>query len=69
MNVLEAILRAPDPRLGISAYHDMPYAICRYDPLDEFALRAGSHAAPHASRADRQARDRDLARGVHELRA
>ena len=39
MNVLEAILRAPDPRLGISAYHDMPYAICRYDPEDEFALR------------------------------
>lgn len=33
------ILIAPDPRPAISAYHDMPYAIFRYDPEDEFALR------------------------------
>ena len=39
LNTLEAILRAPDARPGISAYHDMPYAIFRYDPQDEFAVR------------------------------
>lgn len=39
LTILEAILRAPDPRPTISAYHDMPYAIFRYDPADEFALR------------------------------
>jgi hypothetical protein len=37
---LEPILALPDPRTKISAYHDMPYAIFRYDPADEFALRA-----------------------------
>lgn len=36
---LEPILAAPDPRLQISAYHDMPYAIFRYSPEDEFAVR------------------------------
>lgn len=36
---LEHILAAPDPRARISAYHNMPYAIFRYDPKDEFALR------------------------------
>ena len=29
----------PDPRLRISAYHDMPYALFRYDAEEEFALR------------------------------
>ena len=28
-----------DPRPAISAYHDMPYAIFRYPPEDEFAVR------------------------------
>lgn len=36
---LEPVLELPDPRQRISAYHDMPYAIFRYDPEEEFALR------------------------------
>lgn len=36
---LEPILRESDPRPKISAYHNMPYAIFRYPPEDEFALR------------------------------
>lgn len=36
---LEPLLKLPDPRQQISAYHDMPYAIFRYSPEDEFALR------------------------------
>ena len=36
---LEPILRESDPRPQISAYHNMPYAIFRYPPEDEFALR------------------------------
>jgi hypothetical protein len=36
---LEPILVLPDPRTRISAYHDMPFAIFRYDPEDEFELR------------------------------
>ncbi len=36
---LEPVLMAPDPRPQISAYHDMPYAIFRYSPEDEFAVR------------------------------
>jgi hypothetical protein len=37
--VLEPILALPDPRERISAYHDMPYALFRYDPAEEFDLR------------------------------
>jgi hypothetical protein len=40
---LEPILRLRDPRPQISAYHDMPFAIFRYPPQDEFALRAELH--------------------------
>jgi hypothetical protein len=36
---LEPILELPDPRRRISAYHDMPYALFRYDPEEEFDLR------------------------------
>lgn len=36
---LEPVLQLPDPRPRISAYHDMPYAIFRYDPEEEFDLR------------------------------
>ena len=36
---LEPVLAAPDPRPQISAFHDMPYAIFRYLPEDEFAVR------------------------------
>lgn len=37
--ILEPVLELPDPRERISAYHDMPYAIFRYDPDQEFELR------------------------------
>lgn len=37
---LEPILALQDPRPKISAYHSMPYAIFRYDPAEEFAMRA-----------------------------
>jgi hypothetical protein len=36
---LEPVLRSADPRPGISAYHDMPYAIFRYPPEEEFEVR------------------------------
>ena len=36
---LEPVLELPDPRQRISAYHDMPYALFRYDPEEEFELR------------------------------
>lgn len=36
---LEPILAAPDPRLAISNYHNMPYALFCYDPEEEFELR------------------------------
>lgn len=37
---LEPILELADPRERISAYHDMPYALFRYEPEEEFELRA-----------------------------
>ena len=36
---LEPDLSIADPRARISTYHDMPYALFRYDPSDEFELR------------------------------
>jgi hypothetical protein len=36
---MEPLLKQPDPRQQISAYHDMPYAIFRYPPDEEFPLR------------------------------
>lgn len=36
---LEPVLLKSDPRPAISAYHDMPYALFRYDPDDELELR------------------------------
>ena len=36
---LEPILLSADPRPELSAYHNMPYAVFRYPPKDEFALR------------------------------
>jgi hypothetical protein len=36
---LEPVLELPDPRQRISAYHDMPYALFRYDPEEELELR------------------------------
>jgi hypothetical protein len=38
-NTLEPILDLPDPRERLSAYHDMPYALFRYEPEEEFELR------------------------------
>lgn len=37
--ILEPILELADPRERISAYHDMPYALFRYEPDEEFDLR------------------------------
>ena len=37
---LEPVLQLSDPRPKISAYDNMPYAIFRYPPEDEFAVRA-----------------------------
>ncbi len=37
--LLEPVLELRDPRERISAYHDMPYALFRYDPEEEFDLR------------------------------
>jgi hypothetical protein len=47
---LEPVLRKADPRPEISAYHDMPYAIFRYPPEDEFAVRQAEclNSALHA---------------------
>ena len=36
---LEPVLSMPDPRTKLSAYHDLPYALFRYDPEDELELR------------------------------
>ena len=36
---LEPLLEVTDPRERLSAYHDMPYALFRYDPEEEFGLR------------------------------
>jgi hypothetical protein len=38
-DVLGVLLEQPDPRKQISAYHDMPYALLRYDAEEEFDLR------------------------------
>ena len=36
---LEPILSLLDPRTKLSSYHDMPYALFRYDAEEEFELR------------------------------
>src|SRR4051794_28387811 len=36
---LEPLLAQQDPRPAISAYHNMPYALFRYDPDEEFEFR------------------------------
>jgi Domain of unknown function (DUF1788) len=36
---LESVLSLPDPRKQIGPYREMPYAIFRYAPEDEFAVR------------------------------
>ena len=39
LQALEPVLQLPVPRPRISTYHDMPYALFRYDPDEEFELR------------------------------
>jgi len=39
VGTLEPALSQPDPRELISAYHDMPYAVFRYPPEAELAVR------------------------------
>jgi Domain of unknown function (DUF1788) len=41
IELLETDLRAVPPR--ISVYHDLPFAILRYDPTEEWALRREVH--------------------------
>ncbi len=36
---LEPLLERPDPRPGLSVYHNMPYALFHYEPAEEFELR------------------------------
>lgn len=36
---LEPVLQSRDPRERLSVYHDMPFAIFRYDPDEELELR------------------------------
>lgn len=36
---LEPVLQSRDPRERLSVYHDMPFAIFRYDPQEELELR------------------------------
>ena len=43
IELLESDLKAVPPR--ISVYHDLPFAILRYDPGDEWELAAGGQAA------------------------
>ncbi len=38
-NELEPILELADPRERISVYHDMPYALFRYEPEEEYEMR------------------------------
>ncbi len=60
---LEPILELPDPREKISAYHDMPYALFRYDPEQEFSLRL-DHDVDDASHSEGQTRHPYLARAM-----
>ena len=63
---LEPILRTSDPRPQISAYHDMPYAIFRYPPEDEFAVR--KQVTLLRTRLEQSGKhvSRRVARGVHD---
>ena len=42
IELLESDLKAVPPR--ISVYHDLPFAILRYDPTEEWELAAGGQA-------------------------
>ena len=45
IELLETDLQAVPPR--ISVYHDLPFAILRYDPTEEWALRREVQLAGH----------------------
>jgi hypothetical protein len=51
-NDLEPILVTSDPREKISAYHDMPYALFRYAPDQEYPLRRELTMPPFLARKD-----------------
>ena len=57
---LEPILGLPDPRREISAYHDMPYALFRYDPEQEYPLRRELTMLADAPAPEREAGHPDL---------
>lgn len=57
---LEADLAASPPR--ISAYHDLPFAIFRYDPTDEYVVRQEAHLLATRLGSSRRVRFISLAR-------
>jgi len=62
---LEDDLTAPERRIG--AYHDMPFAIFRYDPEEEFEVRAEVRAlAKRLERHGRQVRVLSLGQLMYE---
>ncbi len=65
MRELEKDLTAPEKRIG--AYHDMPFAIFRYDPEEEFEVRAQVRAlASKLERHGRQVREVSLGQLMYE---
>lgn len=64
---LESILQEQDPRPRLSAYHDMPFAIFRYDAQDEFELRSATDLlATRLERAGKRLTRISLAELLHD---
>lgn len=67
---LEPVLKQADPRPAISAYHDMPYAIFRYAPEVEFAVRQETALlATRLEQAGKRVTSISLAECMHEALA
>lgn len=67
---LEPVLKQADPRPAISAYHDMPYAIFRYAPEVEFAVRQETGLlATRLEQAGKRVTSISLAECMHEALA
>ena len=67
---LEPVLKQADPRPAISAYHDMPYAIFRYGPEVEFAVRQETALlATRLEQAGKRVTSISLAECMHEALA
>jgi hypothetical protein len=67
---LERVLKQADPRPAISAYHDMPYAIFRYAPEFEFAVRQETALlATRLEQAGKRVTSISLAQCMHEALA